>query len=197
MLNAAQTLAPGLPDPVFNSQRVFRAVLDAFARPGSIHEIVLSVPSPAPLKPGTAAIALTLADFETPVWLQPQERGPADYLRFHCGCPIVADMAAARFAIVADAHSLPPLSSFNAGDISYPDRSATLIVQVDALAARAGVKLRGPGIREHALLHVGGLPPRFWSEWRENAALFPRGVDVILIAGERIAALARTTQVET
>ena len=197
MPGAAETLAPGLPDPVFDSQHVFRAVLDALARPGSIREIALSMTSPAPLTPATAALALSLADFETPLWLQPRDGAAADYLRFHCGCPIVADTAAARFAIVADAHALPPLSSFNAGEIDYPDRSATLIVQVAALAARAGVRLRGPGIREHALLQADGLPARFWIEWRENVRLFPRGVDVILVAGERIAGLPRTTHAET
>ncbi len=197
MLSAAEDLLPGLPDPVFDSQRVFRAALDALACPGSIHEIPLAVRSPAPLAPAAAALALTLADFETPLWLQPPNAAAADYLRFHCGCPIAADPAAARFALVHDARTLPPLASFNRGEIDYPDRSATLIVQVAALAAGAGGKLRGPGIREHALLAVQGLPARFWNEWRENAQLFPCGVDVILVADGRIAGLPRTTQVET
>jgi len=203
MLGAAENLLPGLPDPVFDSQRAFRAALDALARPGSIVEIPQCVSGPAPLTPTATALALTLADFETPLWLQSRNGAAADYLRFHCGCPIVADPAAACFALVHDARALPPLSSFDAGRIDYPDRSATLIVQVAALRAGsgvsfagAGVKLRGPGIREHALLEVVGLPARFWKEWRENTQLFPRGVDVILVADGHIAGLPRTTQVE-
>ena len=34
------------------------------------------------------------------------------------------------------------------------------------------------------------------SQWRDNGALFPRGVDVLFICGSDIAALPRTTRVE-
>lgn len=196
MLAAADRLLPGLPDPVFDSQRAFRAALAALARPGSIHRIDIAIEPPAPLAPAAAALALTLADFETPLWLQSTEAAPAQYLRFHCGSPLVVDTAAARFAFLHDAGTMPTLAAFNQGEIDYPDRSTTLIIQVRSLAAGAGTKLRGPGIRGSAALAADGLPSRFWEEWRGNAALFPRGVDVILVDGSRIASLPRTTQVE-
>ncbi len=196
MLSAARDLLPGLPDPVFDSQRVFRCVLDALAHPGSVHELDIALTSPAPLSATATALGLTLADFETPVWLQARAGGAAQYLRFHCGCPLVAEPALARFAIAHDALALPPLASFALGEIDYPDRSATLLLQVEELSEGKGVKLRGPGIREHAQLAVKGLPARFWSEWRENGQLFPRGIDAILVADKRIVGLPRTTQVE-
>ncbi|HZF78124.1 MAG TPA: phosphonate C-P lyase system protein PhnH [Acetobacteraceae bacterium] len=49
--------------------------------------------------------------------------------------------------------------------------------------------------REHRLL-VGGLPPGFVAAWGANRARFPRGIDVILCAGDRVAALPRTVRIE-
>jgi alpha-D-ribose 1-methylphosphonate 5-triphosphate synthase subunit PhnH len=43
---------------------------------------------------------------------------------------------------------------------------------------------------------VAGLPLEFWDAARANAARFPRGVDLLLCAGDRLAALPRTTRVE-
>jgi len=91
---------------------------------------------------------------------------------------------------------MPPLEAFDAGTDEYPDRSATVIVQVAALAAGAGKRLTGPGIAGEGRLSVDGLPERFWTGLRENHTRFPRGVDVILASPASVAALPRTTLVE-
>jgi len=39
------------------------------------------------------------------------------------------------------------------------------------------------------------LPDDFTARWANNRALFPRGVDVILVAGTDIAALPRTVHI--
>jgi alpha-D-ribose 1-methylphosphonate 5-triphosphate synthase subunit PhnH len=206
-LNTADALLPGFADPVFDSQRVFRAAMEALARPGTAHETGMSSSAsgpafvPPPLMPATAALCLTLADFETPVWIQPgiemsQHEALVAWLRFHCGCPIVQDAAAAHFAIMHDLPALLPLDTFNPGTAEYPDRSATLLIQVPHFASGAGVALRGPGIRDSARMDISGLPAGFWSEWHANHALFPCGVDLIFCSGDRITGLPRTTKVE-
>jgi alpha-D-ribose 1-methylphosphonate 5-triphosphate synthase subunit PhnH len=43
---------------------------------------------------------------------------------------------------------------------------------------------------------VEGLAPAFWQALRRNHAMFPRGVDLILVAGTEILALPRTTFLE-
>ena len=118
------------------------------------------------------------------------------HLRFHCGCPIVDEPVHARFAVVADSMRMPELDQFDPGTDEYPDRSATVIVQARALSAGTGRRLTGPGIESEARLDALGLPERFWESLRANHGRFPRGVDVLLTAGSRLAALPRTTRVE-
>jgi len=203
--------APGFEDPVHDAQRVFRGVLEAMAHPGRVTRASALPEAPAVLHPAAAALFLALADLDTPVWLQPEvsrNASPAggltpgdalaSWLRFHCGCPIAAQSDAAAFALVHTPLVMPPLAAFRLGDPEYPDRSTTLLIQVEGFAAAAGgVTLSGPGIRDSQPFAPAGLPAGFWNEWRENAQLFPRGVDVIFVASHDIAALPRTTLVRT
>lgn len=190
------TLRPGFADPVIDSQRAFRIVLDAMARPGRIGTLADGLSPPAPLTVGAAALCLTLVDQDTPLWLAPGIGTPevAAFLRFHCGCRIVNDPALAAFA-VADGAELPALERFAAGDDAWPETSTTVIVQVDALSDSRGLSLTGPGIESLHRLSVDGLRTGIWAEWAANHALFPRGVDLILVAGRQVAALPRTTVV--
>ncbi|MQX36357.1 phosphonate C-P lyase system protein PhnH [Roseospira navarrensis] len=195
--NAAPAPAPGLADPVFDAQRLFRAALEALSRPGTIQALPVDLTPPAPLTPWAAALALTLLDLETPVWLDPALEAQAvrDWLRFHAGCPLVATPDEAAFALVGDASALDDLSAFPIGAAEYPDQGATLIVQVAGLRADAGWTLSGPGIKGRTRLAVAGLPAAFPAIWAENAALHPQGVDIFLCAPHALAALPRSVTV--
>lgn len=189
----------GFENPVLQSQAMYRDLLNAMARPGRIVSCDLSLRVPAPLWPTTAAAALTLLDFDTPLWLDPAAASVpslVDYFRFHCGCPIVEASGNAAFAVISDPAQMPPLDVFAEGSEEYPDRSATLLIQVERLDDSRGVVLRGPGIENKQTLQGKGLPSGFWRQIQENHARFPRGVDCVLCAEDRIAALPRSTQVE-
>jgi alpha-D-ribose 1-methylphosphonate 5-triphosphate synthase subunit PhnH len=180
---------------VLASQSTFRKVMDATARPGTIHTIAPGPAGPAPLAGAAAAIALTLFDHDTPVWLNAAFAADAvtQWLRFNTGCPIVNDQAQSAFAVAGDLAALLPLASFALGTPDYPDRSTTLILQVASLTGGEALTLSGPGIRDTASLAPQGLPKDFVEQLAANRALFPLGVDVLLVAGNDIAALPRTT----
>ncbi len=194
----AELLTPGFDDPVDGAQRTFRAVLAAMACPGSVHAVPMQPAPVAPLHPATWAVALTLLDGETPVWLDGATDRPRvrDNLRFHCGCPLVEKAGAAAFGLIAGPAVMPALAAFRCGDDLYPDRSATLILQVNALSGGQRLLLSGPGIETQTELMVAGLPENFVEQWTANGALYPAGIDLILTNGERVAALPRTTRVE-
>lgn len=190
------TLAPGFADPVMDSQRMFRAMQTAMAHPGRVVTLPVTVAAPAPLHAAAAAICLTLVDWETPLWFDAAGADATAWLRFHCGVPLVTEAGAARFALVTDPATMPDLTAFAAGEDDYPDRSATLIIQVASLAPGGLLRLSGPGIRTVEHLGVTGLPARFVAQWRGNRVLYPLGVDVILAAPDAIVGLPRTVAVE-
>jgi len=198
ILRSTDGLLPGFTDPVIQAQKMFRLLLEAMSRPGTMVELPQpqQVLPPAPLYPATAAAALTLLDYETPLWLDDQASCAevTGYLRFHCGCPLVADRRRAAFAIIADPGQLPPLDSFNLGSDDYPDRSTTLIIQVPSLTAGEKLPLTGPGIRDSITLAASGFPPEFRRWMADNHDLFPRGVDMIFTCGTVIAGLPRSTR---
>jgi len=191
------TVSPGFADPTRESQQVFRKLMNAMARPGTIHDLASAPDAPAGLDRAAGAVALTLFDFETSVWLDPALRnGPVEgWLRFHCGAPFVTDAQAAAFAIVTNLAAAPALTDFNVGDAKYPDRSTTLVIQLPSLETGPGITLTGPGIQTEAKLALTGLRPGFWAEVQENHARFQFGVDLIFVAGDRLTALPRSTRV--
>lgn len=188
-------LAPGFADPALAAQASFRAALTALSEPGCLVALGHGLaPPPPPLGPAAAALALTLLDHDTPLWLSPALRPAAAYLRFHCGCPPAAGPEAARFAVVTAAE-LPPLAVFAAGSDDYPDHSATVIVEVAGLRAGGPLVLSGPGIADRATLAADGLPADFLACWAANRGRFPRGVDLLLTCGPLLCGLPRTTLV--
>jgi alpha-D-ribose 1-methylphosphonate 5-triphosphate synthase subunit PhnH len=184
-------------DKVLSAQSTFRSVMDAMARPGSIQHVAAVAVAPTPVMRATAAIALTLFDHDTPIWLDPGMSATSDvarWLRFHTSAPVIADGSVSSFALVGDARSLPPLDSFSLGTNDYPDRSTTLIVQVNNLGQGPALELRGPGIDGTAILHAAIEPEDLFERLAINATLFPRGIDLILVADDSIVAVPRTTR---
>ena len=181
-------LSPGFADPVLDAQASFRAILAAMSRPGRIQRIEAHINPPAPLSSAAAAALLSLADADTPLWLDAGEE-LGDWLRFHCGAPITAEIGTARFVLACG--PAPSLASLDAGTDEDPQLGATMILQVAGLMAGDGWRLTGPGIQHEHRLRVLGAPADFLAAWARNNAIFPRGVDVLLCAGDSIAALPR------
>jgi alpha-D-ribose 1-methylphosphonate 5-triphosphate synthase subunit PhnH len=196
MITVAE-LPPGFADKVLSAQSTFRSVMDAMARPGSIQRIATIAAAPAPMMHGTAAIALTLFDHDTPVWLDPRMAATSDvskWLKFHTSAPVIADASICSFALIGDADALPHLDCFSFGSNEYPDRSTTLILQVESLTQGPSFELRGPGIDGTAVLQAALQPADLFERLEVNQALFPRGIDVMLVADDAVVAIPRTTR---
>lgn len=184
-------LLPGFADPVLDAQATFRAVLDAMAHPG---RVCRAAPAPhvRPLCASAGAVLLTLADHETPLWLDPDAAAAREWVAFHSGAPI-AERESAMFLM---ALSLPDLSALRTGTDEAPESSATVVLQVEGFGSGGRFRLAGPGLREPDVIAIEGLPSRFAELWQQNHALFPRGVDLILCAGDTLMALPRSVSVE-
>ena len=185
-------LTAGFADPVMDAQASFRAVLDAMSRPGSIRRAGSALRPPPPLNQAAAAVLLALADADTPLWHDAGADAEA-WLRFHGGAPVVAQPGAAAFVLATGA--APPLGTLAQGSEEEPQGGATLLLQVAALAEGERWRLSGPGIEHEHRLRVTGAPAGFLAAWAANRAGFPCGVDVVLCAGDRLAALPRSVMI--
>lgn len=193
-----QTLDGGFAEPVFGAQATFRALMDALANPGQPHTLSAPLEAPAGLAPELAAVALTLCDHDTLVWLDPalaESEAILAWLRFHTAAPLTTDPSRAQFALVSSADALPALDRFALGTDEYPDRSTTIALGALALTGGADLVLRGPGINDHLHIAPHGLPATFLDQWSTNRAEFPRGVDLLLVGQGQVLGLPRTTRI--
>lgn len=186
----------GFSNVSIESAHAFRAIMHAMARPGRIQPLAPGLAAPHPLLTSAAAVALTLFDFQTTIWLSPELRSEAveRYLRFHAGSPITADAGKAQFVLAtAGTMQLDPALLMQ-GTHEYPDRSATLVLQVPGFGGEM-VELTGPGLRGSLAFGAEGLDVAFWAAMAANHARFPTGIDVIFAAPGAVAALPRSTAI--
>lgn len=185
------SLDGGFGQPVFEAQATFRLVMDAMARPGNILRVATDVAAPGLAGPAQAALALTLCDADTPVWCAHEPSGLGAWFAFHTGAPLTKTSSDATFAFLGHGEAIP--DDLPLGTQDYPDRSATLIIEVCRLGAGERFRLKDAGIADHCDIAIDGLPDDFGAFRAANRALFPRGIDVVLTAGRDVVGLPRST----
>lgn len=210
-------LPPGLADPVHHAQQSFRRVLDALAQPGRLQRLPADVvdplqgPAARAGQPrwgrGLSAVLLTLLDAETSLHLgerldTPEARA---WLRFHTGVRLVAPAWRAAFmaARAADIEAAT-LDALDLGTDEAPQRGATLVIEVGQLDDASGpppagpshtLRLRGPGVPGERRLRVTGVARAVWCRRIDLEAERPRGIDLLLVAGDTLAGLPRSTRI--
>lgn len=173
-------------DRVFDTQRIYRLLLEACARPGKI----LALPE-VPLNPPTgltafcAAIAFTLCDQETTFALLPGDQA-AGYLTLNTGAePACVDHAGFIFA-QANAH-LDGLELACRGDLLSPENGATVVLMVEDVTSRdtgeTVVSLSGPGVDGNRRFGVSGLSRSNLDLIKDLNREFPLGVDTFIVDG--------------
>ncbi|MGL1930731.1 MAG: phosphonate C-P lyase system protein PhnH [Desulfotalea sp.] len=187
-------LQPGFDNPVFQSQQIFTKIMLAMARPAEPVMLKKCCEGPGVIHPSTAALGLTLFDHEIKVHLGKGDLKCMDWLRFHCGVHIVEQADLADFIII-DGQTDQKLTML-IGSPEYPDRSATLIIEVETFNNGTEFIARGPGIKDKTEFSVHGLAENLEKKITENEGLFPQGFDTILVSPDSIICLPRTTKLE-
>ncbi len=192
------SIGAGFRLPALASQQVFRQALDAMAHPGRIIEVPCEADLPDGVAPAAGALLLSLLDTDTSLWLSADLEHANDYFRFHTGCTAARLPSKGSFLLASSALAMPRLETLAQGSAEYPERSATVILQVSHLQSRArdfcGWRLTGPGIHHETWLEVDGPGADFLEQWPCNGARFPRGVDAFLVCGWQMVGLPRTTR---
>ena len=193
---SVQNHTPGFANPVRDAQQVFRAVLQALARPTIPQHVNVDMLPPAPLGVTIGAVILALCDEQTPLWLDPALRAAPEvcaWIVFHTGARIVDRADDAAFVIASSPSASPRLADLARGTDEEPHRSATLVIDACCAPGMGALKATGPGIQGIADWDGAGLPREFLPQWQENHSVFPRGVDIILAAETAVLGLPRTT----
>jgi alpha-D-ribose 1-methylphosphonate 5-triphosphate synthase subunit PhnH len=203
--SAVATLA----DPFQTSagpQGVFRVVLDAMARPGTVRQLAaLDEHAPISAARGLAAIAQTLLDHEVSFAVVPGNDGPGldattafvAYVRSVTGC---REVPASDADYVLALGALPDglAAQLKRGQPAYPDEGATLVSLVPSLDGASGitVNLSGPGVPAGTIATIPGWSADDLVCLAEANAAAPLGVDVILVdAGGQVMCLPRSTRI--
>jgi alpha-D-ribose 1-methylphosphonate 5-triphosphate synthase subunit PhnH len=175
-------------------QTAFRAVLDGFARPGTL------VPTQ---DDGADAVLMFLSAVldESVSVADPLGLLGADTRRLLLAPTTPADQA--RFVLL-DGRQRPDVAWQPAlGTLESPELGATLVLTVDALSDAAvthtdsvlDLRLEGPGIPGTRLVSVTGLDPGWLAQRAAWVGAFPLGVDLVLAAPHALVALPRTTRI--
>lgn len=196
-------------DRVHDAGRLFRELLQAFARPGDVRTIAAQagkIEAPNASVRMVQALAYTLLDGEVLFSVQlPYANGLAHDIQTYTFAgqtePDQADY------IFADGRTDVAMWSgtIRKGSLVSPERSGTVVLEVDELTEEIPVsgsdlvllRLSGPGIETEKQIGVGGLAA-FWLRTRERwNAEYPMGVDMVLFTRSgQIVGLPRTTKVE-
>lgn len=196
-------------DGVFDSQYVFRNLLDAMARPGTAKDIS-SVSGKLHPTGGiyntAAAIALTLLDeYAGFAAVYDDMEGVKKYIKWNTRASD-SDMGKADYIFVSssvkDSKIMDIFEKAKKGSLIQPDDSATLIIEVPKIAEGKEqdgliLKLKGPGIEDENIISIEGLSPLWVIKRNEMVSEFPVGVDMVFASTDgHILALPRTTRAE-
>jgi alpha-D-ribose 1-methylphosphonate 5-triphosphate synthase subunit PhnH len=178
-------------------QVVFRRLLDAMARPGTVARV-------APHPEGgalAAAVALLEAvlDHEVTFALLPEAPAVRDALLRYTGSRVAAP-AQADFLLCHGSGLDEGLRVAREGELEYPDRSATIVALVEAVAATPaageGLRLAGPGVNGSIDVRVAGFTAAQRSAFADRNRGVPLGVDLVLVAPDgRFTCLPRYTRI--
>ncbi|HUN34895.1 MAG TPA: phosphonate C-P lyase system protein PhnH [Trebonia sp.] len=203
------------------SQLVFRAVMEALTRPGTVHRLPVAADAgglPAALLP-----VLALADLGTPACVLADGGQWADVVRAMTLAP-AAGLAQARLVAALRSVTGDELASLRTGTPEAPEDGALACLSVASIrplpsdgsadgadsadgdlgtgGGSAGgdgrlLRLSGPGIPGATGLVVTGLPSDFVAVRRELTGGFPVGADLLLVTPDGdLAGLPRTTLID-
>lgn len=191
-----ERLIPGFMDQAFESQQVFRKLLNAMSYPGRIEKLSGALEPPDPLYMASGAVCLTLLDYETPLWADLNPDGDAmAWIRFHTGCPVVDEPSHASFALITNNGKMPSLNQFKSGTAESPESSTTLILQLNSFIPGRSIKLSGPGIKTSMDFYLNGISDKFFQE-RYTVNQLPLGVDIIFTCQNNLSAIPRSVRIE-
>jgi alpha-D-ribose 1-methylphosphonate 5-triphosphate synthase subunit PhnH len=180
-------------DPVLLGHAVYRPLLQAMSRPGTVWRL----PAEARSRPLVALLG-AIADREVAFHVAAADDAALGREIAWATGARPAALEEADFVIFPWAESVGRALRARRGTLEYPDGGATLVYVIRRCAPEGGrAVLRGPGIRDAARPALEGLDPRELGWLREANAAFPLGVDAIFLDSDaQVICIPRSTRIE-
>jgi len=187
---------------VSDAQIHFRIILNAMAHPGTIYafqKMELTPPNNMNLASVFIGFALMNADVSFAVQ-NDNEVEITQYLALNTGASI-ATLAQTDYLFTTGNASPSSIESLKTGTLSYPENSATIIIDVIQLSPSPdentlAIELSGPGIETTTTLYINGLSSTLLNAIQEQNTEFPLGLDIMLTdQNNQLACIPRSSKI--
>ena len=158
----------------------FDAVMWALARPGMMRDLPQA---------GLAQVVEALIDRECAVHCPDEALGT---LARRTGAELVGIGAADH--VFAETVTAEMPDCLACGSDLHPEGGATLVANA-VFGTGQRLRMTGPGVDGEMVASIGGLPGDFWQR-RARAMRYPMGFEMLLVDGERLIGVPRSTMVE-
>ena len=191
-------------DTIFDSQKIFRILLDAFAHPGKVANLSdLKIAPPSSISKASAGVLFTLLDIEVGFAVSTSDKKLRErieeYFIINTGVRL-KNLESADFILALG--ELPKLERIKRGSLEYPDQGATVIYSVEEINESLfgidslSLTLTGPGINGKRVLSLKGLKKQEVMKIMEVNREFPLGADFLFTDRKgKFFALPRSTKI--
>ena len=173
-------------DEVFDAQQQFRIIMDGMAHPGKINRLPsLDIHPPSRLNTGSALIGFALLNSDVSFHVcEENSTEISSYIAMNTSAQTTA-LENADFIFINGYEDAACIEEAKKGSLSYPEDSATFIVDVDQLsdeffADAVKVTLNGPGIKAENVFFVSGIHKELLNEVKNQNEEFPLGIGLML-----------------
>lgn len=171
---------------VSDAQIHFRILLNAIAHPGSIYDFPkMDLTPPNNINLASVFIGFALMNADVSFAVQNENTtATTEYLALNTGASI-ATLEQTDFLFTTGNASPACIESLKIGTLSYPENSATIIIDVIQLSSTPeentlAIELSGPGIENTTTLYINGLSSTLLEAIQEQNTEFPLGLDIML-----------------
>ncbi|MCX7823667.1 MAG: phosphonate C-P lyase system protein PhnH [Syntrophobacterales bacterium] len=185
-------------DPIILHHLVFRRVLEAISRPGTIMELPVA-------KTGEDCLLLILESLydnnNTFAVISVEEsyrKMWSENIKIRTRS-LETSVEEADFVVFPDGKGKGMLSQVRRGNYLYPELGATVFFLIEGLSDNRGIplKISGPGIKGESIIALNGIGKEDLEILQELNKEFPLGVESIFIdKGGRFLTLTRAVRVE-
>lgn len=167
-------------DEVFDSQKMFRIILEAMANPGRVLCVEEAQNKLFGEHSGLLAVAMTLLDASVSFHAFENGQLAEQILLLTHAHPQSAGQADFLFAASAEEMEAG-ISQAKCGTLEDPHKSATLVVLLDEEEPRRTLRLRGPGVDGAIEIQVPETAVRALRAREDQRYEYPTGIDLVFL----------------